>query len=164
MASINSACGRGQSRRCAPMPRRGKVSDAVISRAALDIFSGRKAREKAMSVSQSPPRTELVDRAAQLVPLLKDKAVWMDENRRMHDEVIAALTDAGLLRMRVPVRYGGYESDMTTVADVLAELGRGDGAVSWTASVWAISTWMTGMFPDEVQDEVFSTPDVRISG
>lgn len=141
-----------------------KLVRAVISRAASDIFTGRKAREKAMSVSQAPPKTELVDRAAQLVPLIKDKAVWMDENRRMHDEVIAALTDAGLLRMRVPVRYGGYESDMTTVADVLAELGRGDGAVAWTASVWAISTWMTGMFPDEVQDEVFSTPDVRISG
>jgi alkylation response protein AidB-like acyl-CoA dehydrogenase len=117
-----------------------------------------------MSVSQAPPKAELVERAAQLVPLIKDKAVWMDENRRMHDEVIAAITDAGLLRMRVPVRYGGYESDMTTVAEVLAELGRGDGATSWTAAVWAISTWMVGMFPDEVQDEVFSSPDVRISG
>jgi 3-hydroxy-9,10-secoandrosta-1,3,5(10)-triene-9,17-dione monooxygenase len=117
-----------------------------------------------MSVSQAPPKAELVERAAQLVPLIKDKAVWMDENRRMHDEVIAAITDAGLLRMRVPVRYGGYESDMTTVAEVLAELGRGDGATSWTAAVWAISTWMVGMFPDEVQDEVFSSTDVRISG
>jgi 3-hydroxy-9,10-secoandrosta-1,3,5(10)-triene-9,17-dione monooxygenase len=117
-----------------------------------------------MSVSQAPPKAELVERAAQLVPLIKDKAVWMDENRRMHDEVIAAITDAGLLRMRVPVRYGGYESDMTTVAEVLAELGRGDGATSWTAAMWAISTWMVGMFPDEVQDEVFSSPDVRISG
>jgi alkylation response protein AidB-like acyl-CoA dehydrogenase len=27
-----------------------------------------------------------------------------------------------------------------------------------------ISTWMMGLFPDEVQDEVFATPDVRISG
>jgi alkylation response protein AidB-like acyl-CoA dehydrogenase len=117
-----------------------------------------------MSVSQASPKAELVERAAQLVPLIKDKAVWMDENRRMNDEVIAAITDAGLLRMRVPVRYGGYESDMTTVAEVLAELGRGDGATSWTAAVWAISTWMVGMFPDEVQDEVFSSPDVRISG
>lgn len=117
-----------------------------------------------MAVSQAPPREELVHRAAQLVPLLKDKAVWMDENRCLHDDVIEAVTDAGLMRMRVPVRYGGFESDMTTVADVIAELGRGDGATSWTAAVWAISTWMVGMFPDEVQDEVFSTPDVRITG
>jgi 3-hydroxy-9,10-secoandrosta-1,3,5(10)-triene-9,17-dione monooxygenase len=117
-----------------------------------------------MSVSQAPPKDELVHRSAELVPLLRDKAVWMDENRCLHDEVIQAIADAGLMRMRVPVRYGGYESDMTTVADVIAELGRGDGATSWVLSVWAISTWMVGMFPDEVQDEVFSAPDVRISG
>ena len=93
-----------------------------------------------MAVSQAPPKEELVHRAAQLVPLLKDKAVWMDENRCLHDEAIQAVTDAGLMRMRVPVRYGGYESDMTTVADVIAELGRGDGATAWVLSVWAIST------------------------
>jgi 3-hydroxy-9,10-secoandrosta-1,3,5(10)-triene-9,17-dione monooxygenase len=117
-----------------------------------------------MSVSQAPTKDELVHRAEELVPLLRDKAVWMDENRCLHDEVIQAIADAGLMKIRVPVRYGGYESDMTTVADVIAELGRGDGATSWVLSVWAISTWMVGMFPDEVQDEVFSTPDVRISG
>jgi alkylation response protein AidB-like acyl-CoA dehydrogenase len=53
---------------------------------------------------------------------------------------------------------------MRTVVSVLAELGRGDGATSWTVSVWAISAWVVGLFPDEVQDEVFAVPNVRISG
>jgi alkylation response protein AidB-like acyl-CoA dehydrogenase len=117
-----------------------------------------------MEITQAPPKEELVQRAAQLVPLLREKALWMDENRRIHDDVIEAITSAGLLKMRVPARYGGYESDMETVVDVLAELGRGDGSTSWTVAVWSISTWMMGLFPDEVQDEVFATPDVRISG
>ncbi|MGK5550580.1 acyl-CoA dehydrogenase family protein [Actinomadura kijaniata] len=117
-----------------------------------------------MEITQAPTRDELVGRASELVPLLRDRALWMDDNRRMHDDVIEALTDAGILKMRVPVRYGGFESDMRTVVDVLAELGRGDGSTSWTVAVWAISTWMLGLFPDEVQDEVFATPDVRISG
>ena len=117
-----------------------------------------------MSLMEAPPRNELVHRASELVPLLRDKAVWMDENRRLHDEVIEALTAAGILKMRVPVRYGGYESDMRTVVEVLAELGRGDASTSWVVAVWAISTWMLGLFPDEVQDEVFATPDVRICG
>ncbi|BCB89721.1 acyl-CoA dehydrogenase family protein [Phytohabitans suffuscus] len=117
-----------------------------------------------MEITQAPPREELVRRASELVPLLREKALWMEENRRIHDDVIEAVTDAGILKMRVPVRYGGYESDMGTVLEVLAELGRGDGSTSWTAAVWSISTWMTGLFPDEVQDEIFSTPDVRISG
>lgn len=117
-----------------------------------------------METTQAPPRDELVRRASELVPLLQEKALWMEENRRLHDDVIEALAGAGILKMRVPVRYGGYESDMATVVDVLAELGRGDGSTAWTAAVWSISTWMMGLFPDEVQDEVFATPDVRISG
>lgn len=117
-----------------------------------------------MSVTQAPSRDELVQRASKLLPLIREKAMWMDENRCMHEDVIAALTEAGFFKMRVPVRYGGYESDMSTVVDVLSELGRGDGSVSWTAAVWAISSWMVGLFPDEVQDEVFAAPDVRICG
>ncbi|MFJ6195006.1 acyl-CoA dehydrogenase family protein [Micromonospora sp. NPDC092111] len=117
-----------------------------------------------MVTVHAPAKTELVHRASELIPLLREKAPWMDDNRQMHVDVIDALTSADLLKMRVPVRYGGYESDMETVVDVLAELGRGDGSTAWTAAVWAISTWMLGLFPDEVQDEVFATPDVRISG
>jgi alkylation response protein AidB-like acyl-CoA dehydrogenase len=66
--------------------------------------------------------------------------------------------------MRVPKRYGGYESDTRTLYDVLVEVGRGDAAVAWVMSVWAIPGWMVGMFPDAVQDEVYSTPDVRVCG
>ncbi|MEV7908094.1 acyl-CoA dehydrogenase family protein, partial [Streptomyces anulatus] len=117
-----------------------------------------------MEVTEVPSRTELVRRASELVPLLQKNALWAEENRRLPDESIEALTDAGILKMRVPARYGGYESDMHTVVEVLAELARGDGSHSWTVAVWAISTWMVGLFPDEVQDEVFATPDVRVSG
>jgi alkylation response protein AidB-like acyl-CoA dehydrogenase len=105
-----------------------------------------------------------VSRASDLIPLLREKALWMDENRCMHEEAIDALTEAGFLKMRVPVRYGGFESDMRTIVDVVSEIGRGDGSTSWTLAMWVISAWMIGLFPDEVQDEVFATPDVRICG
>lgn len=117
-----------------------------------------------MADTNGPSRQELVARAAELAPLLNKNALWNEENRRLSDDVVGALTDAGLLKMRVPKQYGGYESPMRTVAEVVAELARGDGSTGWTAAVWAISTWMVGMFPDEVQDEVFSQPDVRVSG
>jgi alkylation response protein AidB-like acyl-CoA dehydrogenase len=115
-------------------------------------------------MTTAPSRSELVHRAADLVPLLQKHAIWAEENRRLHDEVVDAMTEAGLFKMRVPRRYGGYESDMRTVVEVLAELGRADGSTSWVAAVWQISTWIVGLFPDEVQDEVFATPDVRVCG
>jgi alkylation response protein AidB-like acyl-CoA dehydrogenase len=117
-----------------------------------------------MRQTDVPAREQLVQRASELVPLLKKHAAWSEENRRIHEESIEALADAGIFRMRAPARYGGYESDTRTLVDVAAELGRGDGSTAWVASVYWIPGWMTCMFPDQVQDEVFSTPDVRVCG
>jgi len=117
-----------------------------------------------MDTTSAPTRTDLVARVTELIPLLSKNALWGEENRILADETIDAQAGAGVLRMRVPTRYGGYESDMRTVVDVIAEIGRGDGSAAWTAAVWAISTWMVGLFPDEVQDEIFAVPDVRVTG
>ena len=115
-------------------------------------------------MTEAPARPELARRAKDLVPLLRKHANWTEENRRLHPETIEALADAGMFKMRVPARYGGYESDTQTLNDVLIELGRGDGAVAWTTSVWTIPGWMVGMFGDDVQDEVYATPNVRVCG
>lgn len=117
-----------------------------------------------MTIATAPPRAEVVQRASELVPLIQKHATWSDENRRLHEETISAIAEAGLLRLRVPSRYGGYEADMRTLVDVITQLGRGDGSAAWTASVWSICAWLVGLFPDEAQDEVFATPDARVCG
>ncbi|MFI5929113.1 acyl-CoA dehydrogenase family protein [Micromonospora sp. NPDC051543] len=117
-----------------------------------------------MTVTQAPPQADLVRRASSLVPLLQSHSTWTEQNRRLHDEVIEAMTEAGIFRMRLPARYGGYESDTRTVVDVLTALSAGDGSASWIAGVNSITTWMASLLPDEVQDEIFSAPDVRLCG
>ena len=117
-----------------------------------------------MPSTDVPAREELVRRAAELAPVLRRNAAWSEENRRIHDESIAALADAGIFKLRTPARYGGYEVDTRTLVDVATELGRADGSTSWVASVYWIPTWMACLFPGEVQDEVFATPDVRVCG
>lgn len=111
-----------------------------------------------------PSHDHLVRKASELVPLLQKHASWAEENRRLHDEVVEGLADAGVFKLRKPRRYGGYEADSRTLVDVAAELGRGDGAASWVASVYWIPGWMACQFPDHVQDEVFADPDVRVCG
>lgn len=108
------------------------------------------------------PKADLVGRATSLVELLRKHAAWQEQHRVLHDEVVASLVDTGLLRMRVPVHHGGYESDTATVCDAIAELARGDGSVGWTMNTWMIGSWLAGLFPDETQDEIFADPDVRI--
>ena len=117
-----------------------------------------------MSTTDVPTREQLVGRASELVPTLAKHANWAEQNRRVHDESIEALADAGIFKLRRPQRYGGYEADTRTLVEVAAELARADGSIAWTASVYWIPTWMACLFPDDVQDEVFSTPDVRVCG
>ncbi|MEU8261628.1 acyl-CoA dehydrogenase family protein [Micromonospora sp. NPDC048999] len=117
-----------------------------------------------MEKTQIPGAAELAQRASRLAPLLRSHAAWGEQNRRVHDESIEALTDAGIFRMRMPQGYGGFESDAATMVAVASELARHDASAAWTASVSWITTWMVGLFPDEVQDEVFATPDLRTCG
>ncbi len=117
-----------------------------------------------MTITHIPTRTELVNTAHEMIPILQAHANWHEQHRRLHEETIEALAQAGLFKLRVPKRYGGYESDTCTVVEVLAELGQGDGSTAWVAFVLTGNTWLVGLFPDAVQDEVFSTPDVRVSG
>jgi len=119
--------------------------------------------ENMMTITKTPTRTELVRRASAIVPLLQKHASWHEEHRRLHDETIEAMAKAGIFKLRIPKRYGGYESDIQTVVEVLTEIGRGDGSSAWTGQLWLHGAWMVGLFPDAVQEQVFSTPDVRVS-
>jgi alkylation response protein AidB-like acyl-CoA dehydrogenase len=120
--------------------------------------------EDIVLVTDAPAREDLVHRASEIVPVLRGHAAWAEENRRLHEESIAAMADAGVFRLRTPRRYGGHEADTRTLVEVATELGRADGSTAWVASVYWIPTWMACHFPEAVQDEVFATPDVRICG
>jgi alkylation response protein AidB-like acyl-CoA dehydrogenase len=111
-----------------------------------------------------PSRAELVQRVADIVPVLRANAQWGEQNRRLADDVVEAMADAGVFRMLVPARYGGYESDMQSIVDVGIQLGRGDGAPAFCATAWWAQCWVVAHFPDSVQDEIFTSPDVRICG
>ncbi|GAA0975634.1 acyl-CoA dehydrogenase family protein [Acrocarpospora macrocephala] len=118
-----------------------------------------------MHTTEIPQRAEMLRRATDLVPLIRDRAPGAEHLRRMDDDVINALIETGILKMRVPVRYGGFESDTRSLVDVGIQLGRGDGAVGFTVALWWITSWIVGLFPDPVQDEVWgSDPDVLVCG
>jgi alkylation response protein AidB-like acyl-CoA dehydrogenase len=117
-----------------------------------------------MEVIDRPSRADIVQRATDLVPVLRANAAWGDQHGRLADEVIEAMTRAGIFRMQLPVHYGGYECDTSTSVDVGMQLGRGDGSAAFCVAAWWVMTWAVSHFPDEVQEEIFSDPDVRICG
>lgn len=122
------------------------------------------APERADLTGAVPTRDELVRRVAELVPVLRANSEWSEQNRALPEETLTALADAGVFKMRVPKRYGGYESDASTLLGVMSEVAQGDGSAAWCVSAWAISTWLACLFPDHVQDQVFATENVRVCG
>jgi alkylation response protein AidB-like acyl-CoA dehydrogenase len=107
---------------------------------------------------------QLKSSVSELVPSLRDKAPWSEEHRRIHENSIQDLAETGVFKLRMPVRHGGYEANTQSLVDVAIDLGRADGALAWTMSTYWIASWIIGLFPDDVQDEIFSTPDARICG
>jgi 3-hydroxy-9,10-secoandrosta-1,3,5(10)-triene-9,17-dione monooxygenase len=106
----------------------------------------------------------LVERAAALVPMLRERAASAEAARRLPPETFDALSDADIFRMTAPRRFGGFEADFLTQCDVLAEVARGCASASWVATILSAMSWLAGTFPDEAQEEVFASGDPRISG
>ncbi|MCX0241717.1 acyl-CoA dehydrogenase [Streptomyces drozdowiczii] len=112
----------------------------------------------------APVAHPLQENVSKVLPTLREHARWTDDNRRIHEATLDALVGTGALRMRVPARYSGEETDFATLQSVIGEIARGDGAAAWNTAVWSMCAWLAGLFPDQVQDEVFADPDVRVCG
>lgn len=98
-----------------------------------------------------------VERARALIPLLQANAARAEQDRRLTDEVVEALTREGMFKLLLPRRYGGYETPLRTFLDVTSTLSEGDGASGWLVAVCNSCAWMACLFPKQARDEVFGS-------
>lgn len=119
----------------------------------------------AVAASDSPGREALLLRASGLRQLLERNADQTDNLRRLAGENVEALRREGLCRLMVPKRFGGYQTDVRTYVDVIAELGRGCGSTAWVASLINVCAWLAALFPEQAQRDVWGPdPDAWIAG
>jgi len=106
----------------------------------------------------------LVQRARGMVPMLRDRAMQAECDRRLPAETDAAFREAGFYRALQPARYGGLELDYGAQTAFARELGRGCASSAWVGGILACHGWMAGMMPDEAQAEIWGDdPDVAIA-
>jgi alkylation response protein AidB-like acyl-CoA dehydrogenase len=105
----------------------------------------------------------LLERTRTLLPLLRENALRTERERRVAEENIEALTDAGVFRMTVARHFGGSESSLETQYEVLAEIASACPSTAWVATILTAMLWNAGMFSDEAQEEVFADPRVRVA-
>jgi alkylation response protein AidB-like acyl-CoA dehydrogenase len=111
-----------------------------------------------------PSLADLVSRAKSVGALVRERAERTEADRRVSDESIAAMRDAGLFRLMQPAIYGGYEYGFDALVDIVAPVGAGCGSSGWVFSLGITHQWLTATFPKQAQDEYWSDPDAIAAG
>ena len=129
------------------------MDTAVQEQSTMDAFFG-----------APGPDLDIVAKAKALQPLIREYADQGEENRRVADEVIAALKDAGLFHISIPKRWGGSGANSRTFIDTVAEIARADGATGWVSALLNSSTWFVTLFSDQAQEDIFgANPRATVS-
>ncbi|WP_406731366.1 acyl-CoA dehydrogenase family protein [Streptomyces sp. NBC_01794] len=127
------------------------------------MFAGNLQQE--VTPPDGPGPFDARQRAAELVPLLRERAAQAEQLRQVPAESVKDLRASGLIGMVSPERFGGTGPDIDTAFAVSFELGRACGSTAWCYAVWTAHNWWLGHFPERCQEEYFATgPDTLFSG
>ncbi len=107
--------------------------------------------------SFNPTPQDLADAAERIAPLVRAGAGETESRRDPSPEVVAAMRDAGLHRLYMPRRYGGYGMDWGAHYVAGERLSRECGSTGWIASLVFSHIMFVGRFPVEAQDEFFGS-------
>ncbi len=83
------------------------------------------------SARRGAQRPDAASRARALAPLLESAAPRIEAERRLTDDVLAALHGAGLFRTLLPRAYGGEELDPASHVLMLEEVAAADASTAW---------------------------------
>lgn len=97
----------------------------------------------------------LLERARDFVPRIKELARTMEQNRRLDDELINAMDDAGLFSIITPKRWGGAGLGPRELAAVLEVIGSADCSTGWITSFFNIHNNWLCRFPRETQEQLY---------
>lgn len=121
--------------------------------------------QRPTAATTNPTEAELLARVRDLQPLLEHNAAQGESDRRVVEESITALTEAGVFRVAQPARYGGYETSLRTMLDVSAAVAEADGGTAWVVALSNVCAWVVGLMPEQAQNDVWAdNPDARVCG
>jgi 3-hydroxy-9,10-secoandrosta-1,3,5(10)-triene-9,17-dione monooxygenase len=113
-----------------------------------------------------PPKTnaEILTRIRTLSASIRDGAAAAEDARTIPREMIDALLSAGITRILLPPRFGGYGLGLDTWFEVVREIGKADASHAWCASLMIHHPHYISQFPEDAQQAVWADgPDVPIA-
>lgn len=115
-------------------------------------------------IPPKPGVVELLSRASAIGEIAGTRARETEVNRRVCDDVVERIRDAGLFRVLQPEARGGYEYGMDDLVEISARIGRGCGSTAWVYGISSIHQWFVACMPKEAQDEFWANPDAIAAG
>jgi len=109
-------------------------------------------------------REQIIERIQALAPRIAGRATAAEEARRLPAESVREMLDAGLSRILVPERFGGYGLDFDTWYEAIVAISKADASHGWCASLIVHHAHILAQFPEAAQQAVWANgPDVAIA-
>lgn len=109
----------------------------------------------AQKIDAAPDAATLISRARAMIPALRERGFAGDRERRVSDETVAELLDAGILQMLAPRRFGGSQVGLATFFDGAVTLGQGDGSTAWVFGILGCHHWVLSHFDIAGQEVLY---------
>jgi 3-hydroxy-9,10-secoandrosta-1,3,5(10)-triene-9,17-dione monooxygenase len=95
-------------------------------------------------------------RVRALIPDIRARAAVAEEARTLAPELIDALLAAGITRILVPPRFGGYGLGLDTWFAAVREISKADASHGWCASLMIHHPHYLSQFPEQAQRTVWA--------
>jgi 3-hydroxy-9,10-secoandrosta-1,3,5(10)-triene-9,17-dione monooxygenase len=98
----------------------------------------------------------VLGRVRELTGRIRDAAAAAEEARTLPADIVEALLAAGITRILVPPRFGGYGLGFDTWFEVVREIGKADASHGWCASLMIHHPHYVSQFAEEAQKAVWA--------
>lgn len=88
--------------------------------------------------------------ARELRPVIEAGAAEGERLSHVPDEVIRAISDAGIWGLKIPREFGGAQVDASTYIDVIEELSYADGSTGWVVMAAGFAGGGVGLGPSAI--------------
>lgn len=107
---------------------------------------------------------EILARAEELAPRLRERAEEIERLRRLPDDVVDMLRDTGVFRMAFARSWGGPELTSIEQTEVIEALAYGDASAAWCAMIGSDSGLYAPFLTKSVARKIFPSLDMTTAG
>ncbi len=121
-------------------------------------------RSQVDSRTRGADAQRVLDNISALLPEIEQRASRTEELRRIPEETVRDLDEAGFFKLMQPEQWGGYQVDPVSFYQAVRRIATACGSTGWVAGIIGIHNWHLGLFDQQAQEDVWGAdPTVRIS-